>query len=285
MRSRQSKIQLRELRVDSLSSSDGKVLARGEGRLNCCFGMFWPENRMSHSEVPTTLVLCCPVLSDCTALTLDAMVRACKQAIVPVTWVAATEDLERVRDAVGGADRSGGIALELSPSWFSSRQALRQMLGRARAAIPSLDTVVLRGSTPLIHRAVLVEEGVRTICVDHFDNQTRGNRRPAPQGWACRSVVWGLWEVQTTPPHFSGFVRNLFSWSAAPRLVSGSLAVLQAGGGGTTRGTHERLVQLLRWVDRKRCTGNLHLAGLADVPALLKGAGHGAIGGSVLKAA
>jgi len=159
------------------------------------------------------------------------------------------------------------------------------MLGRARAAIPSLDTVVLRGSTPLVHRAVLVEEGVRTICVDHFDDQTRGNRRPAPQGWVCRSVVWGLWEVQAAPQHFSGFVRKLFPWSEAPHLVSGSLAVLHAGSGGTPRATHERLVKLLRWVDRKRCTGDLHLAGLVDVPALLKGAGHGAFGGSVLKAA
>ena len=45
------------------------------------------------------------------------------------------------------------------------------------------------------------------------------------------------------------------------------------------------LERLLGWVDRRRRTDTLHLAGLCDVPALLAGAGQMPLGGSVLKAA
>ena len=183
--------------------------------------------------VPTTVVICCPVTQRGADAELDAMVRRAREAIVPVTWVASIDSLAATSGAIGGADRSGGIALALEPSWFSSRQMLRRMLGRARTAVPSLSTVVLRGAAPLDHRAVLVEEGIRTICVDSFDDVARVSRRPAPQGWPCRTVVWGLWEVKSVPQTARGMLRSLIPWRSAPRPALGSLALLHAGPGST----------------------------------------------------
>jgi hypothetical protein len=243
---------------------------------------------MGIDRVPTTLVICCPVTPRTTADQLDAWVRRTRQAVVPVTWVTPIESLASTLDVLGGADRSGGVALEMDPSWLSSRQSLRRMLGRARATIPSLDTVVLRGPVPLEHRAVLVEEGIRTVAVDGFSDVARVSRRPAPHGWPCRSVVWGLWEVRSGSPSPSTMIAKLFSWGSFQRPVPGGLAVLHAGEGlpgDSSQATLGRLERLLSWVDRQRRSGTLHLAGLADVPALLAGAGHLTLRGSVLKAA
>ena len=247
------------------------------------------EPVMGLHGVPTTVVICCPVTQRGADAELDAMVRRAREAIVPVTWVASIDSLAATSGAIGGADRSGGIALALEPSWFSSRQMLRRMLGRARTAVPSLSTVVLRGAAPLDHRAVLVEEGIRTICVDSFDDVARVSRRPAPQGWPCRTVVWGLWEVKSVPQTARGMLRSLIPWRSAPRPALGSLAVLHAGQGSTDgeapRATMGHLERLLGWVERRRRSDTLHLAGLCDVPALMAGAGQMPLAGSVLKAA
>ncbi|NDC63605.1 MAG: hypothetical protein EBZ59_06375, partial [Planctomycetia bacterium] len=209
-----------------------------------------------------------------------------RDAVVPVTWVPSIESLVATRDAIGGADRSGGIALSLEPVWLSSRQSLRRRLGDARSAIPSLEAVVLRGSAPLDHRAVLVEEGIRTICLDGFSDVARVSRRPAPRGWPCRTIVWGLWEVRGGPQPARGMVRSLLSWRSGPDPAPGSLAILHAGQAGEgVRATSARLERLIAWVERRRRSEPLHLAGLCDVPDLLAGAGQGPLAGSVLKAA
>jgi len=239
--------------------------------------------------VPTTVVICCPVTQRVADAELAAMVRRTREAVVPVTWVASIDALAATRDAIGGADRSGGIAVALEPDWFSSRQMLRRMLGQARTAVPSLATVVLRGAAPLDHRAVLVEEGIRTICVDGFDDVARVSRRPAPQGWPCRTVVWGLWEVKSGPQTARGVLGSLMPWRSGPRPASGSLAVLHAGRAAAEAdaplATMAQLDRLLGWAERRRRSDTLHLAGLCDVPALLAGAGQMPLSGSVLKAA
>lgn len=243
---------------------------------------------MGIDETPTTLVICCQVSQRTPTDTLQAWVRRSREAVVPVTWVTPLESLASTCDVLGGADRSGGVALALEPSWLSSRQCLRGMLGRARAVVPSLDAVVLRGAGPLEHRAVLVEEGIRTVAVETFQDVAKVSRRPAPHGWPCRSVVWGLWEVRSGSPPPSGMIARLFSWRSFPRPAPGGLAVVHVGDGlpgDASPATMSRLDRLVAWVDRRRRSGALHLAGLTDVPALLAGVGRVPLRGSVLKAA
>lgn len=237
---------------------------------------------------PTTLVICCQVTPRTPAESLRAWVRRTREAVVPVTWVAPLESLASTCDVLGGADRSGGVALAMDPSWLSSRQSLRGMLGRARAVVPSLDAAVLHGTEPLEHRAVLVEEGIRTVAVEAFGDVAKVSRRPAPHGWPCRSVVWGLWEVRSGSPPPAGMIARLFSWRSFPRSVPGGLAVVHVGeglSGDSSPATVNRLERLLAWVERQRRSGAVHLAGLTDVPALLAGVGRLPLRGSVLKAA
>lgn len=243
---------------------------------------------MGIDGTPTTLVICCQVTSRTPSDRLQAWVRRTREAVVPVTWVATLESLASTRDVLGGADRSGGLALALEPAWLSSRQCLRGMIGRARAVVPSLDAVVLRGAAPLEHRAVLVEEGIRTVAVDAFGDVAKVSRRPAPDGWPCRSVVWGLWEIRSGPVPASGVMARLFSWRSFPRTTPGGLAIVHVGeepSGDSSPTTTNRLERLLGWVDRQRRSEAVHLAGLTDVPALLAGVGRLPLHGSVLKAA
>lgn len=242
---------------------------------------------MGVDRMPSTLVICCSVTPRTPPGQLQSWLRHTRESVVPITWVAAIESLAETCDALGGADRSGGIALEIDPSWLSSRQRLRGMLGRARTDVPSLDAVVLRGGGPLEHRGVLVEEGIRTVAVDDFESVARVSRRPAPEGWPCRSVVWGLWEVRSGAPAAAGVIGRLLPWRSFPRPPAGGLAVVHVGhglGGGSSSQT-AHLERLLAWVERQRQRGGLHVAGLADVPALLAGVGRPPLCGSVLKAA
>jgi len=244
---------------------------------------------MNTSTAPASLVLCCSITERMSESQLDDSLKRCHRATVPVTWVAKIKELLGVCNAVGGADRFGGIAVELIPADFSSRQSLREVLRQARRAIPSLNAAVFRGTTPVTHRALLVEEGIRTLCVDRFDDATHGNRRPAPHRWACRSIVWGLWEVLSAPQCHAGLVGRMLPWGMLPRLAPASLHVVHVGykddPGDSPQGTRHQLERLLACIERRRCSDRLCVASLSDMPALLSGTEQTPVGGSVLKAA
>jgi hypothetical protein len=241
---------------------------------------------MGRSGLPTTLVICCPLTTGTSRATAEACIDfACRSAL-PVTWLTAIDLLPLVVERGASMTPSQTVALDIPAN--SSRQELRQLLTRALAEAPGLDVAAVCGPLQPEHRRLLVDAGIRVVCRDRFDDIARGVRRPAPHGWPCRSTLWGLWEVTTaaaTPP---GLVSRLLPWGPQPGPAPGSLTVLDMGGqgpvldGGSIRG---RMEQWRSWAARRNAHGQVAFASLAELPALIRGAGRLPVGGSVLKAA
>ena len=190
-----------------------------------------------------------------------------------VTWVADGATLDRITD--GGGE--WGWALALDRGEGDSRQGLRQHLKSLRHT--PVDAVVADGGG-IVHRDLLVEAGIHTAVVDRFDDLPRGNRRPAPEGWACRSLVWGLWEVAATPPRPGSLLGRLLPWVDGP--AAGSLTVTPPGAG---EGVHAAADRVTRFLGAYRAGRQpTRLVRLGDLPALL-GSGCQPTGGSVLRAA
>jgi|LakMenEpi03Aug12_release.lakeMendotaPanAssembly.Ray.scaffolds.fasta_scaffold151663_3 hypothetical protein len=221
-------------------------------------------------DAPATFVACAP-LQGRAAGADDRRGRA-SQAL-PITWITGLESLA----VAAAADAAGeSIALELEPSWFGSKQSLRDAIAVARAALPALDAAVIQGAVPR-HHDVLAAAGIRVVAVEALAPVPRGNRRPAPQGWACRNVAWGLWEVLigTTP-------RPNLSWLAwaglGSRPAAGSLHVHRVADGSS------RSNRWLAWAARHVARGG-EAATLAELPALIEGGRDAGLTGSILKAA
>jgi hypothetical protein len=244
---------------------------------------------MTKSVAPATVLICAALpqtdRSHATADRLSAVpVTAAVPAVpaVPVTWIGSVETVIR-----GGfaPDRSD-IAIELQPEWFTSRQALRTAIARARGAVPGIETAVLRG-TPLEHRELLAESGIRVVMVDAFADTDRGSRRPAPQGWPCRHVAWGLWEVESARQRPTGLRAWLPRFTSLPSARPGGLHVLLdrtvvPGGRGAMSPRVERWIEQ---VQARQARGAVVAATLADLPTLVEGRHRQAFGGSVLRAA
>ncbi len=201
---------------------------------------------------------------------------------IPVTWIGSVETVTH-----GGfaPDRSD-IAIELQPEWFASRQTLRTAIARARGAVPGIQTAVLRRA-PLEHRELLAESGIRVVMVDAFADTDRGSRRPAPQGWPCRSLAWGLWEVESARQRPTGLRAWLPRFTSLPVARPGGLHVLLdrtvvPGGRG------EMSPRVERWIEQvqtRQTRGAVVAATLADLPTLVERRQRQPFSGSVLRAA
>lgn len=201
---------------------------------------------------------------------------------VPMTWIGSVEAVVRG----GFAPERSDIAIELEPEWFASRQTLRGAIARARAAVPGIEAAVLRRA-PLEHREVLAESGIRVVLVDAFAGTDRGSRRPAPHGWPCRNVAWGLWEVESINSRPSGLRAWLPRFSSLPAARPGGLHVLVdrtvvPGGRGAVSPRVERWIE---WAQPRQARGAVVAATLADLPAIVERRQRQPFGGSVLRAA
>jgi hypothetical protein len=206
---------------------------------------------------------------------------------MPLTWVADVDALAMVASAVPSTV-TRDFALRIAPEWLDSKQVLRRRLAEARAALPSLVTAVHRGPKPLAHRTLFVEEGFQVVLVDAFADERRATRRPAPSGWPCRNLAWGLWEVMITPPFRGGLLAWLWQGGSLPRLAPGALRVLHAGGTDLVGGvgaSSVRLERWLAWAERRSASGRATAVSLSDLGDLLARGGSLPLGGSVLKAA
>jgi len=214
---------------------------------------------MAATNSPATLVIC-------SGTAVPPIARPGRPS-VPVTRLLDLESL--VRTECDGAS----VALMLDAAWLSSRQSLRQAVVRARHAAPRLEAAVLRGAA-LAHHGLLAEEGIRVVIVDEFAPVARGSRRPAPAGWPCRNVAWGLWEVRSCPPT-RGRAWGWLPGLPAPRR--GGLHVADVGG--------PRLQRLTDWADRGVARGQAVAVTLAELPAILEGRRQMPLADSVLRAA
>lgn len=197
-----------------------------------------------------------------------------------VSWVVAP-------DRIGDVPEHAAAVVALTPACLDSRQSLRAVIHEARRRRPALASVLVR-EAPLRHHGVLAEAGIRVVLVDTFSAMNRrGPRRPAPPGWACRSVVWGLWEVALTPPT-RGW-RRLLRGTALPTIRPGSLAVVLADDGPGNEGDARSLDACAAWAMRARSSTDAMLTSVDDLPALLeRGGAHGEgfeQRGSILRAA
>lgn len=238
---------------------------------------------MSRPHPPATLVICAAAPRQPTSGRSTGWAEAARSLPVPVTWLVGV-------DALAAADVGPGveIAIDIAPAACGSRQRLRDLLARARDSAPAIAAAVLRGPTPIEHRGLLVEWGISVAIVDTFADESRGCRRPAPRGWACRNVVWGLWEVLVTPARPGGLAGWL-GFSGPPRLRPGGLHVLRsnAGGAGSSSASYltPRLQRWVAWAAQRHDRGAAEVVGLSALPLLIGGAGRQPMAGSVLRAA
>lgn len=228
-----------------------------------------------------TAILICPIPPGAPVAEVAAWMARSRGSHVPVTWAVAPETLAIACEAA--ADTVPDLALDVSGIWPASRHVLRQTLRSARQTWPSLETAVLRGPAGLDHRDAIVEEGITTIAVDQFDTPARGSRRPAPRGWPCRSILWGLWEVAFSASPRRGIVGELKNWCLRGGQAGG-LSILDAGRSSTPAAIRSRFDRHLAWIRRRSPTG-LQAVTLADLPTILRGGGDAASRGSVLRAA
>ena len=232
---------------------------------------------MPHEQTPATVVILAQVPRGTSVGEFTALQSASLRLDDAVTWVVDGDDLKTL-----AAERPrSNWALSIDATGNQSRQELRRRLLRARTTIPGVDCVVLAEKTPIAHRDLLVDSGIRTAVVGRFDRAARGNRRPAPDGWPCRSVLWGLWEVETAPVRSGGMIGRLLPWSARP--APGSLTVVSIGGPGAT--VREVADRLTREIGRYQTRGQaIRVVPASDLTALL-GCGGLPKSGSVLRAA
>jgi hypothetical protein len=238
---------------------------------------------MRSDRRPATVVVCCGVPAGASASEFADWVEIAARSRLPVTWAVRPTEMAMAVDLLGLRAPPADLALALGGDQLQSRPTLRRELAAARAITGPIECVVVTGADALEHRALLVEQGVHTIAVGGFDAAPRSSRRPAPAGWPCRSVVWGLWEVQTVPEPARPAVSRWLPWAVGPRLAPGTLTVVHIDP--HTRGSRSGLAifeRLAAWIARQ--AGRVDATRLADLPDLLRAAGQRDTG-SVLRQA
>jgi hypothetical protein len=227
---------------------------------------------MGAKTAPATVVICCRLPARISAAEFADWTRLADRSDAAISWVAGRDDLEAVGPAVEAAT-------------LSSRPGLRAARAAARRTVGAVEAVVAADAPRIDERGLLVAEGVRTLCVERFETVARGSRRPAPHGWPCRSVVWGLWEVSSAPPA-ARLLNRIIPWQTSLLPPPGLLAVVtvSASGANASRDIRSRLERVLAVVSRRRSKAPVQVPHLADIPDLIAGAGQGRAG-SVLRAA
>jgi hypothetical protein len=225
----------------------------------------------------------CPIPPDTSAREAATWIAARRSGDVPVTWAIPVEMLAALREAGvhAAAHPAPPIAVDLSATRPLSRPAIRQAVRAARRAWPEIESAAILGDVALDDRDVLVQEGITTVLVDRFDTPTRGSRRPAPRGWACRSQLWGLWEVAIDPGPRS-LATRVAGW-CRPR-DHGRLLVWHPGQAPAAV-LRTRLERHVARVRRHTLAGKVRSIGLPDLPSIITGSDASAVRGSVLRAA
>jgi len=239
---------------------------------------------MKRQTQPATVVLCATAPRQAPTGRSRGWLDAARAVAVPVTWAVGIDTLADVADDVEGLD----LAIDIPPATCGSRSKLRDLLLRSRDLVPDLSAVVLRGPTPAENRGVLVDEGIGVAVVDAFETEVRGNRRPAPKGWACRNPIWGLWEVLVTPPRPAGLAGWL-GLGGMPRLAAGGLHLLRtdgvAVGNNGSAAITSRLDRWISWAGQQRFRGTATVVPLSALPRVITGGERDVVTGSVLRAA
>lgn len=269
MRGREGVLQPRPGRADTTYGT----------RARCRCPSALETSRMSSPTAPATVVFCHRLADSTTPEQLAARDTWARGSGIEVTWAADLGTLATLVTGQGDAVPVRAVADDAS--WWTSRAATRDRLQQMTHTLPGIDTLVIGGGRPLQHRELLRDHGIRIVCVDRFDEVARGSRRPAPAGWQCRSLCWGLWEVALTAPQ-RGVIARLTGRAGDPRPVAGGLTVLAAAdeAGEVGAPAPRALRSVGQWVARG-VAATVLLGGLPQVVA----SGSSQSAGSVLRAA
>lgn len=240
---------------------------------------------MARAVLPTTLVFCCPLPAGLSAAQIAAGVDAVAGSMIRATLAVSAEHLPLAveRQASGGGPTR--VAVEVPADIAASRQSLRRLLTATESVVPGIDAAMVRGSLPQDCRRMLVDAGIGVVLRDRLEPVSRGARRPAPGGWPCRSVLWGLWEIAASAAVPPGIMHRLLR-RATEQPQPGGLTVVNLAGGSvpTAASIRDRLERWQSWIRRQR-PGSVEVADLASLPDLITGAARKTLAGSVLKAA
>lgn len=243
---------------------------------------------MARSVPPATIVICATLPQQVRAERCADLVRGAAGLPVPVTWVTAIDRLADVGAEILRGVETADVAVQVPVAECASRQRLRQFLVRARQGLPSLAAASLRGPAAFEHRALLVGEGIGVVLVDALDEQSLGQRRPAPRGWPCRNTAWGLWEVEAGQPRTTTWT-NWLGLYGLPRPRAGSLHVVRTDGamiGNNGAGfLTSRLERWAAWAEKRCRRGTAVATTLSGLGSTLARGGRGPLAGSVLRAA
>jgi len=170
-------------------------------------------------------------------------------------------------------------AIEIDPLAAASRRRLRELCQASRRACPGIEAAVVTGDAAPPHRDLLADEGIRVVISSHFSGRGRP-RRPAPAGWPCRNMQWGLWEVlRETRPRHSWLCRG-----GLLRIRPGTLAAIDVATW-SHRDPLRQLSQILHRLERPLATNRAVVATLAEFPELVTGAESRIQPDSILRAA
>jgi len=174
-------------------------------------------------------------------------------------------------------------AILIDSAAASSRRELRSVLRAARQAVPQLRAAVIEHEMEVPQPDLLVEEGITVVLTSRFSGTGRP-RRPAPAGWPCRSVQWGLWELLRHSSTAKSWRPKLFQQSGVPRLSPGTLAGIDAA---TPTGSFEgrRIKSLMARVKKQVASGRLIVPKLEELPGLVCGGSSSQAPSSILRAA
>ena len=233
-------------------------------------------------------LLTCSIPPSITEDELAAWMARSQASNIPVTWIVRDQMLPLTAQAAKrtGFETPPSLALDLSQNKPNSRQQLRCVITKNRSVWPFLESVVLYGSDSIRHRDTLVEEGIKTIAVDYFDDTHQVTRRPAPPGWPCRSILWGLWELALHSNNHHSFLGTLHRFMH-PSLHRGLLIrrVDSAGQRESLLSIRKRYDKNLRWAHRQSQNSKITFISLCDLPIVLQQSSSSALKGSILRAA
>lgn len=234
-----------------------------------------PRNDRTVGQV----VLCCRVpeqTSDTEAARWQA--EAARRGI-PVTWVVTPEQASQWFETSGAQQP---LAVRIGDPLAAEPMERAEIRGSLHASGGQVSAAVLEGDQPLEHRELFLEAGIDIVASSRLHRANRGSRRPAPHGWECRCLLWGLWEAAFTAPR-----RRLFGLVAESRPQRGRLTLLQTGcrHGEPADVGFARLRQTLSQVQAGLGRGGVEASLLSELPSLLQGGHTTADRGSILAAA
>lgn len=211
---------------------------------------------MTGSQAPATAVIVARVRAGTPPTSLAEAIPQAGPSAASVTWALDPDTFVAAGDAVDL--RSCAVTIDAAAS--ASRAELRRRLALAGADGARPTAAVFAPGTPCLHRDLLVGAGLGVVMVDRLEGGSRGARRPAPEGWRCRSTLWGLWEVEATGTPSAGGLTRLLPWSGRP--APGSLTVIALDSSGDPRADARRVAATIERLGRSVAV--VPLAALAE---------------------